>query len=119
MALDRKKILIKLDRFCAWALVGVTIVFFISGYGMTKGVIPVQLAEFLHDDLLPMIGGAAFAVHSAYGMHISLKRWRLWGPVPRALLILYAAVVIIGVAVLQYVVRKPGGLEVPQTIDLG
>ena len=119
MVLDTKKVLVKVDRFCAWLLVGVMITFFISGYGMTKGIIPENLAKFLHENLLPVIGGVAFAIHSAYGMHISLKRWRIWGPVPRAILILYAAAIVIGVAVLQYAIAKPGGLAVPQTIDLG
>lgn len=115
---NTQKYLIKLDRFCAWLLVALFVAFFISGFGETKGIISPEFAKYLHEIILPVPGAIAFALHSAYGMHIALKRWKKWGPIPRAILILYTAAIIIGVLVFQYVVKVPGSIDIPQQIDL-
>jgi hypothetical protein len=113
-----QKYLVKFDRFCAWFLVALFVAFFISGFGETKGIISTQLAKYLHETILPVPGAIAFAFHSAYGMHVAIKRWKRWGPIPRTLLILYAAAIIIGILIFQYVVEVPGSVAVPQKIDL-
>lgn len=72
-----------------------------------------------HDNLLPIPGGIAFAFHSAYGMHIGLKRWKVWGPIPRAILVTYGLAITAGV--IAFAVSRGSGnsIQVPQSIDLG
>lgn len=114
-----KKFLMKFDRFCAWLLVAVMVGFFVSGYGEVKGIIPAGLSKLLHETLLPVPGAIAFVFHSAYGMHIALKRWKVWGKISMALLIGYAAVIIIGVFYFEFFVQLPGSsITAPQTINL-
>jgi hypothetical protein len=116
MLIERKKILIKFDRLCAWALVAIIVVFFISGYGVSKGIIPPEFAKFLHETLLPIPGVIAFAFHSAYGMHITFKRWKIWGPAWKMILILYAVALITGIIIFQFVIKVP--VTAPQSIEL-
>lgn len=114
-----KKHLVQIDRVCAWSLIAIMIIFFISGYGMTRGFIPEKLAKLIHDNLLPIPGGIAFAFHSAYGMHIGLKRWKVWGPIPRAILVTSGLAITAGV--IAFAVSRGSGnsIQVPQSIDLG
>jgi len=119
MAIDLKKPLMKADRFAAWLLVGIMIAFFVSGYGLTQNIMPEKLAKFLHDSLLPVVGGLAFGLHSAYGMHIAFKRWRIWGPIAKWALIVYFLVLVTGLGIFQYHVWKPSNnVPVPQVINL-
>jgi len=48
------KILFKLCRISGWILLGLTVLFFVSGYGLTKQIIPVGLAARLHNQILPI-----------------------------------------------------------------
>lgn len=113
-----KTLLIKLDRISAWALVAFMAAFFVTGYGQTKEIIPPDLAKFVHDDLLPMPSIIAFAFHSAYGMHISLKRWKVWGRPWSVALAVYAVALVVGVFIAQFVVQTGAELAVPQEIEL-
>lgn len=113
-----KMLLVKIDRFCAWLLVAVMIVFFVSGYGMTHGFISKDFAKLLHDDILPIPGAIAFAFHSAWGMHIGLKRWKVWGPLPRSILIIYGLAFMIGVIVFTSIRVSPENIELPESFEL-
>ncbi len=97
-----KKYLRKFDRICAWSLIFIMVLFFVSGYGMTKGIISPQSAKLLHETLLPIPGTLAFAFHSAYGMRTAFKRWKWWGRIPMILLIIYGAVMVIGIFIFQF-----------------
>lgn len=72
------KILIKLDRFFAWVLFGGMLLYFVSGYGMTKGIIDPALATKLHLNVLTYIILIAFVFHPIFAIHLALKRWRIW-----------------------------------------
>jgi len=48
------KILFKLWQISGWVLLFLTILFFVSGYGMTKQIIPVNLAVKIHNQILPI-----------------------------------------------------------------
>jgi pyruvate formate lyase activating enzyme len=48
------KILFKLCQVSGWILFFLTILFFVSGYGMTKQIIPVNLAVKIHNQILPI-----------------------------------------------------------------
>lgn len=71
-------IMIKAERLSAWTLLVVAIAFGVTGYGMTKGLIPVNLARTLHFGWLQAIGLAAFVIHTSWGVHLSLRRHKLW-----------------------------------------
>lgn len=118
MTFDKKR-LIQIDRVCAWSLVAIMIIFFVSGYGMTRGFIPEKLAKFIHDNILPVPGGIAFAFHSAFGMHVGLKRWKVWGPVPRLILIIYGFAITAGVIAFSISRGSGNDIQIPQNIDLG
>ena len=49
------KYLVKIDRLAAWGLLLTMLAYFISGYGMTKDLIPAEPALKLHNNLLPIL----------------------------------------------------------------
>lgn len=114
-----KSFMIKLDRICAWSLVGVMVAYFITGYGQTREIISPDAAKFIHDNILPIPSIFAFAIHSAYGMHISFKRWKLWNKYWRAAFIVYVIVLIVSVIVFQFVLKTGNAaVVVPTTLEL-
>lgn len=66
--------LIKIDRFCGWALFLLMFLYFISGYGITKGIIDPVLAKSLHERWLPFPTFIAFILHSAINLKFLLIR---------------------------------------------
>lgn len=83
------KILIKIDRFFAWVLFAGMLLYFVSGYGMTKGIINTSSATKLHLSILTYIVLVAFTVHTFYAIHLALKRWRVWNISTKLLLIAF------------------------------
>lgn len=72
---------IKLDRLAAWLLLLSMTLYFVSGFGMTKGLISYSAASYLHLDLLTLVVILAFTMHGAFATRLALIRWRLWaGP---------------------------------------
>lgn len=72
------KYLIKIDRFCAWILfIGMTL-YFISGYGMTKGIIDANYATKIHIDWLSIFIIIAFVFHAGFATRLALIRWKGW-----------------------------------------
>jgi len=86
------KILIKLDRFFAWVLFAGMLLYFISGYGMEKGIIDSSFAVKLHMDILTYIVLVAFTFHASYAIHLALKRWRIWNTGTKFLLVAFFVV---------------------------
>jgi hypothetical protein len=70
--------LIKIDRMAAWALLITMFLYFISGYGMTKGLIDNKLAINIHNNWLPLILIISFSIHTCYALSLSLRRWKVW-----------------------------------------
>ncbi|MEI7690210.1 MAG: cytochrome b5-like heme/steroid binding domain-containing protein [bacterium] len=92
--------LCKLDRLAAWTLLGTMFVYFISGYGMTKGIIDTRLATQLHNTVLPLIVLTSFSIHTFYAIRLAFKRWRIWDSFGKYLLVL---VYLIFITVFLYV----------------
>lgn len=82
------EILIKIDRFAAWTLFIGVILYFITGYGMTKGIIDPQLSQTLHSTVLTYIILIAFLIHAPWAIHLALKRWQVWNIFTQILLVL-------------------------------
>jgi len=72
------KTLIKLDRFFAWVLLIGMIFYFVSGYGMTKGIIDQTLSAKIHLDYLTYLVLVAFMFHTTFAIHLAFKRWQIW-----------------------------------------
>jgi predicted heme/steroid binding protein len=81
--------MVRLDRVAAWVLLASIFVFIISGYGMTKGVISGELAQNLHNHVIPYIFIVSFLFHTFFAIHLALKRWRLWRLGKPILIIVY------------------------------
>lgn len=68
----------KIDRFFAWILFLAMISYFISGYGMTKGIIDYSLALKIHNEILPLVIIISFIIHGSYATRLALIRWKVW-----------------------------------------
>ena len=69
--------LIKLDRLSGRALLVLMILYFISGYGMTKEIINPVTAKYLHEVLMPIPIFIFFTIHIAVNIRLAFIRWRL------------------------------------------
>lgn len=99
--------LVKIDRFFAWVLFISMTLFFVSGYGMTKGIITTQLAVTIHNEILPPVVIIAFTVHAWYAIHLAFKRWRFWNPFSLSLLGLFFVSFLMYFTFLQYFYQQP------------
>lgn len=72
------KTLIKIDRLSAWGLFISMLLYFVTGYGITKGIINSSLATKLHFSWLTYFVLAFFVIHTSYAIHLAFKRWRIW-----------------------------------------
>lgn len=84
-----QKIITKIDRISAWVLFVGMILYFISGYGMTKGFIDPALAAKLHLNYLTYVVMIGFVLHSYYAIHLAFKRWGAWNGYTKLLLLLF------------------------------
>jgi len=72
------KLLTKINRISAWVLFGLMLVYFITGYGMTKGIIDTATATRIHNSALPLVILAAFIIHSFLSIRLAFIRWKIW-----------------------------------------
>ena len=96
--MDKSKIIkffMKLDRLAAWILLVVVLLYAVSGYGLTKGIINPALARELHFNWLAALALIAFVIHTYYAIHLALMRWRIWNVFTKILLAIAYLVVII------------------------
>jgi predicted heme/steroid binding protein len=73
-----KNYIIKIDRFFAWVLFFGFVLFFITGYGMTKGIISSPWIVSWHNKVLPPIVLISFCVHAGYATSLAFRRWKVW-----------------------------------------
>lgn len=73
-----EKFLLKLNRFSAWILLILIILFIISGYGMTKQIIDPVFATQLHNNILPVFLFVFFVIHVAISSSYALRRWKIF-----------------------------------------
>jgi len=72
------KTLIKIDRLSAWGLFVSMLLYFVTGYGMTKGIISASFATKLHLSWLTYFVLLFFVIHTSYAIHLAFKRWQIW-----------------------------------------
>lgn len=84
-----QQIITKIDRISAWILFIGMILYFISGYGMTKGFISPAMAANLHLSYLTYVVMIGFGLHTYHAIHLAFKRWRIWNGYTKVLLLLF------------------------------
>jgi predicted heme/steroid binding protein len=72
---------VKIDRISAWILLGSIVLYFISGYGMTEGIIDRERATVLHLNTLPLVALSAFFIHTFFAIRLAFIRWKIWNRV--------------------------------------
>lgn len=76
----------------AWVLYFGMFIYFVSGFGMTQGIIDRELAAKIHLGPINIVMFLAFMTHSTYAIHLALKRNRLWNKFSQILLLLIIVV---------------------------
>ncbi len=99
--------LIKIDRVFAWILLVSIFLYFLTGYGMTKGIINGSFASKIHLDILPLIVIVAFAIHTFLAVRLAFMRWRIWNKASMAILILIYLSFLIGFGYIELFYQKP------------
>jgi predicted heme/steroid binding protein len=100
---------IKIDRLSAWVLAIGMVLYFISGYGMTKGIFDYSFATKIHLDYLTLIILIAFTVHTSYSIALAFKRWGWWNWFTQVILIIfYIAFLSFFIYVDRFYVRDQG-----------
>lgn len=108
------KTLIIADRVSAWVLLICAILYAISGFGMTKGIINKSLANSLHLDYLGIITLIAFSIHTFWAIHLAFRRWRIWNNLSKILLIIFY-IIFIGFFMYLGLFYRPTSLIVNQS----
>ncbi|MBC7074328.1 hypothetical protein H5T58_03060 [Candidatus Parcubacteria bacterium] len=76
MRMDKiNRILIKIDRICAFFLLLILILFIFSGYGMERGIFDFILSKKIHSLWLPIPFFFCFLFHSLVQIKFTLIRW--------------------------------------------
>ncbi len=106
--------LIKIDRFLAWVLFAGMLLYFISGFGMSKGIINPQFATSLHMDILTYIVMIAFVGHTSFAIHLAFRRWQMWNKLGVSVLTIFFLYFIGGFIYIDKFYKKP---EIPVQIN--
>jgi predicted heme/steroid binding protein len=104
--------LIKLDIFSAWVLFITVILYGITGYAMTKGIIPVSLATNMHLGLLGVFTLIAFVIHTSWAIHLFLKRKNFWNSFSKILLCIFY-LLLIGFFLFVHFIYQPSLFTAP------
>jgi len=99
--------LVKIDRIFAWILLVSMFLYFLTGYGMTKGIINSGFATKLHLDILPLVFIIAFVIHTGLAVRLAFMRWRVWNKASMAILILIYLSFLIGFGYIELFYQKP------------
>ncbi len=73
-----QNILSKIDRIASWILFITIIVYAITGYGLTKGLIDYDFSRSWHLEYLGAIGLITFIIHTSRAIHLALRRNKIW-----------------------------------------
>ena len=68
----------KIDRWGAWILFCLILLFFVTGYGMTKQIMDPALAKYIHTQILPIPLFIFFMIHVMKSLYKKLKSWQLF-----------------------------------------
>jgi predicted heme/steroid binding protein len=107
---------IKIDRFFAWVLFLCIISYFISGYGMTKGIIDSKLAVNIHNEILPIVIIISFTVHASYATRLALIRWGWWNKIMKVVWTIVFLMILIGFGYIEffYVMANKNNSQAPK-----
>ena len=100
----RRKIkwwLTKINRTSAWILLAGMFLYFLTGYGMTKGIIDARFSTLVHTDILPFVVIISFIVHTFLSLRRSFKRWRIWNHFTFAILLTVFLAFLVGCSYVQ------------------
>ena len=67
-----------INRYGQWCLAVIMLLFIISGYGMTAGIMDRDLARKLHIDILPIPLFLLMLIHLYLPFRSKLTEWRLF-----------------------------------------
>jgi predicted heme/steroid binding protein len=93
--------LAKINRVSAWVLLAAMFLYFLSGYGMTKGIIDTRFSAWLHINILPWIVMIFFVIHIFFSIRLSFKRWRIWNKFTFILLLIVCLTFLVGCGYIQ------------------
>ena len=93
---------IKIDRFCAWILFLCIIFYFISGYGMTKGIIDSKVAVNFHNEILPAVIIISFTIHASYATRLAFIRWGWWNIITKVVWTIVFLAILIGFGFIEF-----------------
>lgn len=102
-----QNIMPKIDRISSWILFVVIILYAITGYGMTKGLIDSSFSRTWHLGYLGIIGLIAFVIHTSWAAHLALKRKNIWNAFTKTFLIIFYLFLITFFCYLQFFYQKP------------
>ena len=106
----------KIDRFSAWVLFFTMLAYFVSGYGMSKGLIDANLATKLHLSYLTYFVLVSFIFHTAFATRLALIRWNVWQNYGKFVWILFFVLFISGFIYLDRLYTKQGESQ-PETSE--
>ncbi|MFH1857836.1 MAG: hypothetical protein ABH845_02900 [Candidatus Omnitrophota bacterium] len=72
------KLLAAIDRYGRWILLTIVLLFIVTGFGMTKHIIPPRLAREIHLDILPIPLFLLFLIHTFFPVRTQLLKWKIF-----------------------------------------
>jgi predicted heme/steroid binding protein len=98
--------LIRIGRLAAWTLFMTIMIYFITGYGMTKGIIDRNFSLLLHTAILPLITIIAFIIHASISIKFALMRWRIWNLFTLFILIIFFGGIFLSFLYFQFFIQQ-------------
>jgi len=112
-----QNIMTKIDRIASWILFITIILYAITGYGMTKGLIDSDFSRTWHLGYLGAIGLIAFVIHTSWAVYLSLKRKNIWNIFTKSLLALFYLSLIFFFCFMQFFYQESKGKEIDHSKD--
>lgn len=81
------------NRLAAWVLFITILTYGLTGYGMTKGLIPSSLARSLHFSWLGIIGLVALVTHTSISIRLSMIRRSAWNLAAKIRLVVFYLII--------------------------
>jgi len=103
--MNKEKILFwlnKIGRISGALLFLIMMLFAISGYGMTRGLIDPVLAQSLHFKWLMWLGVFFLIIHSYWGFELEMKINKVWSKTGRIFLILFFVLIFAGFIFMEF-----------------
>ena len=89
------KLLSRIDKVSAWVLLGCFLAYIVSGFDIQLRFLSPQITSFIHLKYLFIPALAAFAIHTAYAIHLAMKRRHFWNIYGKVLLAAYGVLHIV------------------------